>query len=310
LAKDFDLLYRDSVSVISVLDATEKANLELWMVAFALPPIVQSRGEGAEARNETLAPGVWPFALRPAISAQGVAPRWAKLPAIDELGMRPQESARGYVERLCDSQLAETCHYAVPELQSELVDSLAVKYLASRARDAIAACANCAQSPNWQATLTGWSRVEAEVVANLARLEIQALPTNWPVAGAAAVEISGTKSTVALQSLTDWEFEGHRLSIEQLAKRDDELAVFVHPRSPVAWLTEFRDQVRRHNIKTFLVLARLPTYPWHLLAYRVGTGTAGVSISVRAKDPIQSMLREMDLSLHPTRPNPLFVLGL
>ncbi|MBK9032161.1 MAG: hypothetical protein IPL61_12725 [Myxococcales bacterium] len=277
------------------MDETVADEAELLLLALALDAAAPLPGAATGADAPILT--VWPIGLAPRITAP--VPGYPLSDAWSEYMPGPDEDAGRYAMRLCGAQLASTCGYIVPEGQTAVVASVAIERFTDRVRAAVANCLSCGGDV-WRERIAGWEGLDRAAVAYIEPARRRAAVARWPVAGPGARE-APEAPTLTLEDdggiLVDDESVGPTALVAFLAAtrreaRTSTLRVHLAPSAAVARLRGALDQAAAAGFVRVALVARVPRYPWQLVAY---TLDVGASLPVKDADPIQILARVLDV---------------
>lgn len=278
------------------MDETVADEAELELDVLALNPIEQVHGLPPSDRANALATTVWSVAMASPITAPD--------PAMGEgdpgVPARPGETAQAYVERLCGGALAVDCMYVVPEAQAQVVEAIATRRMARRAKHAVDACEACAGDPQWKDAVAKWEGLEIQTHALAAASALTSSPDRWPTAGPGA---SDWTPAPVLEIADDggWLLDGKPVkpdakgsSLAPARGGAEVLDVRVLPGTRADVLAALIEAAGTAGFREVHVEARLETYPWRLRAYRFATTARGKKPPWRPVDTVQVLLRQVD----------------
>jgi hypothetical protein len=283
------------------MDATVAAEAERRMVVLALAPETSVKESTIDEQINALALTVWPTLLAPPIEADQLMrvrdPKMAQIPA------KPGEDPSSYILRLCQGPLVTDCKHAVPELQGQIVASLAIRRATERARIAVSECLECSSEtadPGWKNAVAGWEQLDRVAADSITDVESAADPDNWPIAGAA----SDDDPQVPEAELTmrgDIVVNGHgygpnqqRIDVlKELRGKSDVIALHFHPDQTLAQVRAVLADARKSGAQRVAVVAREPVYPYRRRVYWVADGS-GLRANLRPTDSLQLLLHAVD----------------
>lgn len=302
------------------MDAALARDAERRVLVLALAPVKSVADRPMPQQVEALALTVWPTLLGPPIEAEALYS--VRNPKTQQIPPQTSESPSQYVLRLCLEPLASECKRAVPELQGNIVASLAVRRATERIRTAIADCLECAgesldrglpsepnaapsgntpmRDPGWRAAVTGWEQLDRTMAAELPKISHRADPDNWPKAGAAA-EDDPEVPEAELGPRGELVANGHAYGPNQqriavlrdLRGTSDVIALHIRPDTTLAQVRAVLVDARKAGCAHVAVIAREPEYPYRRRAYYVAAGY-GLRANLRATDSLQLLLHAID----------------
>jgi len=280
------------------MDRAVAEEAELKLVVLALGPMNAAFAKPMSGHVETLALTVWPTLIAPRIEADTNV--FKRDPAAADLVPKPSEDPAQYLERLCGGQLAGECKHIVPELQGDVVETVAIRRATERVRNAVSACLTCGTDPGWHAAVLSWESLDREAATKLDAIQRQADPDNWPVAGSAA-EADPQLAEAEIDAHGELVVGQHRYGpnqqriavFEDLRGSNEAIQLHVRPEMTLAQLRGFLLDAKKAGIKRVAIIAREPTYPWQRRAYWVSADT-GLRANLRASDVVQLLLHAVD----------------
>lgn len=294
----FAELSQTALTLRPQMDHAVAKEAELKLVTLALGPIQATQSRSMREKLDTVALTVWPTLLEPPIAAD--SPLGTHDARAAQLAPKPGEDPDQYVTRLCGEPLARECKQVVPELQGYLVEALAIRRATERTRNAVNECLACSNDPGWHQAELGWETLDRAANENVAEIEHDAEPGNWPVAGAAA-EDDPTLPEAELSPRGDLLVGGHsygpnqqRVDVLRDLRGDGEvLALHLHPDTTLAQTRAILIDARKAGAKRVAVIAREPFYPYHRKVYWVADGY-GMRANLRPTDSLQLLLHAID----------------
>jgi hypothetical protein len=294
--------FTHSVLVLRVgMDETVAEEAELLLLSLALDAIAQTPGAatGAEGPMRT----VWPIGLAPRITApvpgRPLSDAWSEyIPGADE------DSGR-YAMRLCAAQLKRWCGDVVPEGQAPVVAELAIARFTGRVRAAVANCLTC-EDHVWRERVDAWEALDRSAVAYVEPARRRMAVSRWPVAGPGAVA-APVGPTLAIDDdgalMVNEEAVGPTglvafLSATRREAGTNVLLLQVPPSATTERVRTIKSQAAAAGFARVALLARVPRYPWNLVAYVI---EVGASLPARDADPVQILTRVLDVRATPTR---------
>ena len=283
------------------MDATVAAEAERRMIVLALAPVAAAKDLPMSDQIATLALTVWPTLLAPPIEADQLLR--VRDPKAAEIPPKPGEDAATYILRLCQGPLATECKHAVPELQGQIVDALAVRRATERARIAISECLECAgdgAEPGWKQAVTGWEELDRALADSITDIEAAADPDNWPTAGAASDD-DPQLPEAELTLRGDVVVNGHgygpnqqRIDVlKELRGKGDVIALHFHPDQTLVQVRAVLADARKAGAQRVAVIARESVYPYRRRVYWVADGN-GLRANLRGTDSLQLLLHAVD----------------
>jgi len=297
----FATLAQTVVSLRPGMDKSVAQEAELKMMVLGLVPVKAVADKPPGERASALAITVWPELLAPAIEADELlATRDPKAPL---LWPKPGEDPPAYLERLCGGPLAADCKHVVPELQSQVVEAIAIRRATERVRNAVTECLECngdKADPRWHEAVTGWEQLDRAVSEGLADVQRRADPENWPAAGNAADDDPALPEA-EVSPHGDLLLGGHsygpnqmRLDVlRELRGSGDAIELHVHPEISLAEVRGLIVDANRAGCVRVAVVAREAVYPWQRKVYWVAAGS-GMRASLRPSDSLQLLLHAVD----------------
>lgn len=296
----FGELWKTTLQLRPGMDRQTAQHAELSLVVLALGPIKSVATRPMSEQIEQLALTVWPILLAEEIEADEILrKRDAKA---DEILPGKDETAKGWIQRICGKQLAGDCKQIVPELQGMIVSALVTRRGTERARNAVAECMMCATEPGWKAAVEDWEKLDAGVNEWVFDTERRGDPANWPTAGAASIpdpglpeaEITETGEIVIggvthgamqrIDALRDLRF---------LHGEDSPIVLHLRPEVPLAAVKGTLADVRKSGAKKIGVVARGAYYPWERRVYWL-SDASGIRVGLRPTDTLQLLLHAVD----------------
>jgi hypothetical protein len=283
------------------MDHAVAQEAELKLVVLALAPIRSATGKPIRAQLDTLGLTVWPTLLAPRIEEDRLLV--VRDPHAPEMVPKPGEDPDAYILRLCGGPLAADCKHVVPELQPEVVRSLAFRRGTERTRNAITECQPCTgegADPGWHQAVLQWEELDRSAAATIVDVERDADPDNWPLAGAAS-EDDPNLPEAELSPRGDVLIGGHSYGpnqlridvLRELRGNGDVLALHLHPDTTLAQAKGILLDARKAGATRVAVIAREPVYPWRRRAYWIATGF-GLRANLRPTDSLQLLLHAID----------------
>jgi len=292
--KAFAELTRTLLTLRIGMDETVAEEAELLLVTLALDALTDVPGAATGAEPPLLT--VWPTGLAPRISApvpgRPMADAWSEYMPGD------QEDAGRYAMRLCGDQLARRCGHVVPEGQSAVVAAIAIGRYTARARASVANCLTCTD-PAWAKRVAAWEALDSAAVAYVEPARQRMAASRWPVAGPGAVE-PGPGPTLTIEDDGTMVLNGEPVgptAIEPLLaalRREQQATVLRVQLAPEARTERLRlvlAQAGASGYAQVALLARVPRYPWALVAYLIKPGS---TLPVRDAEPVQVLARVYD----------------
>ncbi len=291
----FDAFARSVLTLRVGMDETVADEAELLIVSLALDAVV--RMPGAATGAEQAFPTVWPIALAPRITApvpgRPLSDAWSEyMPGADE-------DVGRYLMRLCGAQLARACGHIVPEGQPAVVAATAIERMTDRVRAAVANCTTCGADV-WHARIDGWEALDRAAVAYVEVARRRMTASRWPVAGPGARDVpAGPTLTLDADGnqTVDDEPVGPTalvafLSATRREAKTSTLRLHLGPEAPTARLRNAIERAAAAGFTQVALVARVPRYPWALVAYVIDVGTP---LPVKDADPIQILTRVLDV---------------
>ncbi|HTR51318.1 MAG TPA: hypothetical protein VMJ10_11465 [Kofleriaceae bacterium] len=300
-APAFATLAQTVTSLRPGMDKSVAQEAELKMMVLGLAPVKALADKPPGDRAGALAVTVWPALLASAIEADEMLE--VRDPNGPLLWPKPGEDATVYLERLCGGPLAADCKHVVPELQSQVVEAIAIRRATERVRNAVIECLECngdKADPRWHEAVAGWEALDRAVSDGLADVERRGDPENWPAAGNAADDDPGLPEA-EVSPHGDLLLGGHsygpnqmRLDVlRELRGSGDAIELHVHPEITLVELRALLVDAHRAGCARIAVVAREPVYPWRRRVYWVAAGS-GMRASLRPTDSLQLLLHSID----------------
>lgn len=291
----FAQLARNVLVLRAGMDETVAAEAELLVVSLALDAIANVPGAATGAEPPILT--VWPIGLAPRITAP--VPGRPNADAWSEYMPGPDEDAAQYTMRLCGDQLARGCGQVVPEGHASVVAAIAIDRFTDRVRAAVANCLTCGD-PGWAKRVADWEAIDSAAVAYVEPARRRMHVSRWPVAGPGAQEPpDGPTLEIADDGevIVDGEPVGPSAVAPLLAatrreSRSTSLRVHLAPAALAERLRVVMGQAADAGFTQVAVLARMPRFPWTLVAYPL---PARGGLPVRDGDPVQVLARVLDV---------------
>lgn len=276
------------------MDETVAEEAELLLVTLALDALADVPGAATGAEPPILT--VWPIGLAPRLSAP--VPGRPLADAWSEYMPGPEEDAGQYAMRLCGAQLARGCGHVVPEGQAAVVAALAIGRFTARARAAVSNCLTCSD-PGWAKAVKAWEALDSAAVAYVEPARQRMAASRWPVAGPGAgaaaagptLEIEDDGTTIVNGEPVGPSALAPLLAAARRESKSSVLRVHVAPTAPAERLRVAVGQAAGAGYAHVALLARVPRYPWALVAYEID---AGAALPVRDTDPVQVLARVYD----------------
>ena len=297
--KAFAELSRSVLTLRVGMDETVAEEAELLMVMLALEALADVPGAATGADPPILT--VWPIGLAPRITAP--VPGRPLADAWSEYMPGPEEDAARYAMRLCGEQLARGCGHVVPEGQAPVVAAIAIGRFTARARAAVANCLTCG-TPAWAKRVADWEALDSAAVAYVEPSRRRMATSQWTVAGPGAsdpavgptleIEDDGAM-TVNGEPVGAAAIEPLLAAVRREAKATV-LRVHLPPTASTERLRVALAQAGAAGYAQIALLARVPRYPWTLVAYPIATGS---TLPVRDADPVQVLARVYDVRATP-----------
>ena len=292
--KAFAELSRSVLALRVGMDETVAEEAELLLVTLALDAVAAVPGAATGAEPPILT--VWPIGLAPRISAP--VPGRPLADAWSEYMPGPEEDAGRYAMRLCGAQLARGCGHVVPEGQAAVVAAMAIARFTARARAAVANCLTCGD-PGWAKRVADWEALDGAAVAYVEPARQRMAASRWPVAGPGAaepapgptLEIEDDGATIVNGEPVGPSAIEPLLAAARRESKSNVLRVHVAPTAPAERLRVAVGQAAAAGYAHVALLARVPRYPWALVAYSI---PAGGALPVRDTDPVQVLARVYD----------------
>ncbi len=280
------------------MDHSVAEEAELKLVVLALAPFKSVQGKPVDQQATVLALTVWPTLLAPAIEADELI--MTRDPKAALLVPQPSEDPATYIGRLCGGVLAGECKHAVPELQADIIDALAIHRATERVRNAVSDCLMCGADKGWHEAVLGWEELDRGAETWINDVERRADPDNWPTSGAAADDDPGLPEA-EVSSHSELVVDGHsygpnqqRLAVlKELRGTGDAISLHVRPEMSLAQLRGLLVDARTAGVKRVALVTREAVYPWRRRAYWVADGT-GLRANLRPTDSVQLLLHAVD----------------
>ena len=215
----------------------------------------------------------------------------------------PEEDAARNAMRLCGEQLARGCGHVMPEGQAPVVAAIAIGRFTARARAAVANCLTCG-TPAWAKRVADWEALDSAAVAYVEPSRRRMATSQWTVAGPGAsdpavgptleIEDDGAM-TVNGEPVGAAAIEPLLAAVRREAKATV-LRVHLPPTASTERLRVALAQAGAAGYAQIALLARVPRYPWTLVAYPIATGS---TLPVRDADPVQVLARVYDVRATP-----------
>ena len=276
---------------------------ELKLTTQALTPVEALHDHPVEERTLRLTTTVYAFALRRSI--QAARPEIAEDP-VDVL-LRPHagEDGPAYLIRVCAGPLSGDCKHIVPEMQGEVLGDLAIQRLTTRARNAVANCATCANDPAWAEMVVRWETLDRDQAATRINAERSAAPSNWPAAGAGAGAWPDVPR-IQLEADGDLILDGNPVppqerkgELQLMFAERAAIGLEIPPPALVSSLLGVIADARAGGVTEVVIAARDPAYPWTLRGYRIAAAGKGRRVFIRRTDTVQVLLRAIDADVDP-----------
>lgn len=291
----FAAFARTALALRVGMDETVAEEAELLVLGLALDAVSALPGAATGAEAPILK--VWPIGLAPRITAP--VPGRPLSDAWSEYMAGPDEDVGRYVMRLCGAQLARECGHVVPEGQAAVVASVAIERFTDRIRAAVATCLTCGHDV-WKQRIEGWEALDRAAVAYVQPARQRSAVARWPVAGPGARPLPAGPTLELDDDGAIW-IGDESVSPTALvaflaaARREaasDTLRVHLTPAAPADRLRNAMAQARAAGFTRVALTARVPRYPWTLVAYPLDVGA---TLPVRDADPVQILTRVLDV---------------
>lgn len=288
--------FAQSVLTLRVgMDETVAEEAELLVLGLALDAVSALPGAATGAEAPILK--VWPIGLAPRITAP--VPGRPLSDAWSEYIAGADEDVARYVMRLCGAQLARECGHVVPEGQAAVVASVAIERFTDRIRAAVATCLTCGHDV-WKHRIAGWEALDRAAVAYVQPARQRSAVERWPVAGPGARPLPAGPTLELDDDGAIWVGDESvsptaLVAFLAAARREaasDTLRVHLTPAAPADRLRIAMAQARAAGFTRVALTARVPRYPWTLVAYLLDVDAA---LPVRDADPVQILARVLDV---------------
>ncbi len=288
--------FAQSVLTLRVgMDETVAEEAELLVLGLALDAVSALPGAATGAEAPILK--VWPIGLAPRITAP--VPGRPLSDAWSEYIAGADEDVARYVMRLCGAQLARECGHVVPEGQDAVVASVAIERFTDRIRAAVATCLTCGHDV-WKHRIAGWEALDRAAVAYVQPARQRSAVERWPVAGPGARPLPAGPTLELDDDGAIWVGDESvsptaLVAFLAAARREaasDTLRVHLTPAAPADRLRIAMAQARAAGFTRVALTARVPRYPWTLVAYLLDVDAA---LPVRDADPVQILARVLDV---------------
>lgn len=283
------------------MDASVAAEAERRLITLALAPVQALAKQPIADQEAALGLTVWPTLLAPPIEADQLDQ--IKDPKAGDIPPKSGESPGDYLLRLCSGPLTTTCKHVVPEWQSAIVDALALRHGIERARTAFAECLECSGSgadPGWKNAVSVWEALDRDAAGWSTQAEVQADPSNWPIAGAASdddPELPEAELTLRGDIVVNGHSYGpNQLRIDvlkELRGQSDVIELHFHPEQTLAQVRAILVDARKAGCRRVAVVAREPVYPYRRRVYWVADGS-GLRANLRPTDSLALLLHAID----------------
>lgn len=280
------------------MDRSTAELAERRLVVLALAPVNALANQPIEDQVDQLALTVWPALLADEIEADEILRKrdQAKHTAVMP---RKDETADGYLIRLCGNQLKADCKDVVPEYHGAIVSAVVVARAAERARIAVADCLMCSTEPGWSEAVHGWEQLDRAASATRDTMARRGDPANWPIAGQASIVDPGlpwVEISPAGEVVIDGKAHGAQDRVSALIEVREQvpaLALHVRPEATIAQLRALYEDARKAGAQQVAVLARSPEFPWERRIYWITEGS-GHRPTLRSSDSLQLLVHAID----------------
>lgn len=300
-AAAFETLAKTVAQLRPGMDASVAQEAERRIIVLALDPVQAYAKDPMPAQEDALGLTVWPTLLAPKIEADQLDQ--IRDPKAGDIPPKPGESAGDYLLRLCSGPLTTTCKHVVPEHQGAVVDADALRLATERARTAISECLECSSAtadPGWMRAVSGWEDLDRAAADWSVEVEVEASPSNWPIAGAASDEDPDLPEA-ELTLRGDVVVNGHSYGpnqlridvLKELRGTGDVIALHFHPEQTLAQVRAVLVDARKAGCQRVAVIAREPVYPYRRRAYWVADGS-GLRANLRSTDSLSLLLHAVD----------------
>jgi hypothetical protein len=254
---------------------------ERHMVFLALGPLEAAFPEPLAVQAETLALTVWPTAL----------------------GVEPEESedAWGYLERICQAELAADCKYVVPERWPLVLGLKVWQTMRKRAREARAACRDCAGDPTFSLALETYDRRVNELSSRAATLRQEMRPQAWPEAGERMAPWSdppllvlepGGGARLGERRVEDWQTA---IAAVREDGAGEVLGVYLQPAAEIRVLRAVIEAAATAGYREVALQTRKRDFPYQVGEYRLHIRDRRAKrVQARDVDRIQVLVGDLD----------------
>lgn len=295
----FAAFARTALALRVGMDETVAEEAELLLLSLALDAV--ARVPGAATGGDAPILTVWPIGLAPRFVApvpgRPLSDAWSEyMPGGDE-------DVGRYAMRLCGAQLARQCGQVVPEGQPAVVAAVAIERFTDRVRAAVANCLTCDPAV-WKQRIDGWETLDRAAVAYVEPARRRMAISQWPVAGPGAVDApAGPSLVIAEDGAATVDDEPVRpdalipyLAASRREARTSTLRARLAPEAASERLRAVLAQAAAAGFATVALEARVPRYPWPLVAYVLD---ARAALPVKDGDPVQILARVLDVRATP-----------
>jgi hypothetical protein len=292
-------LARTIFTLRPAMDRATAEIAELRLVVLAIEPVRSVAQQPLPAQVDALALTVWPALLAGTVEPDDIL---RKLDPIGDLQPEPRETPVRYVERLCGDRLAGDCKHIVPEYQGHVVSAIAIRRGMERTRVAVSDCVTCSSELGWKAAVRAWEELDRAVNATIYQIERTASPSNWPMAGAAAVDdprLPEAEVTATGELVIGGQRYGATTRIDALRELrfqhggSSPIALHIRPETTLASVKGLLADVRKSGATRVAVIARDVNYPWNRKIYWI-SDRGGVRAGLRPSDSLQLLLHAAD----------------